>query len=1442
MRNIYYHVIYDYNFSLKVADALKLLVKEIIIPRQSNNLLFVMGPCITLIFALLGWAIIPFGEGLAIFDYELGIFFALAVSSLGSYGILISGWAANSKYTFMGAIRSTAQLLSYELIFSSIILILILFSGSFSLTYIVECQQIVWNIFPLLPIALMFFIAILAETNRPPFDLSEAESELVAGLCGMRFILYCWSWKTLSWVLGLIQYKSNDWTSVIGIVSNLYWKFIEYVNKLMNPYKGSLYHEIIVIGNKILLLFTHFYTWTSKIMDPTERLTPCIDTIWVKRNETFLKESGSSIFRYNVYNYTNSKGETITRSGIWKIVALEKGGKWEIFQRRLIKNFSTCSPTTKKMKEKINTQFKEKIISEIGINFSELININQNNDGKFRKISSYLFNPSYLIEVYNKLNKLGIINYNIEFNWFEKTAIEIKKGSYNPSFRYNDIILNKENNITRELSIYNDNKKLYHLNDIIINEAICIILIYIFKIKNVMNSNIFPSFEFDIPTNKCMHTCLLKLKTEWNDINWILNFNFNDKFELIHRKIIFSELEKYIDDQRLFDILNKLFNLKVCNLWYKKTFNKYDLWYFDKLSFLLVNIFFHRFDMNVYKIKHELFKEDNGRNISNIRYIRYFNEILIGVKGSKEEALNIKRKIEIFLESDLHLKILNKKTNIIHISSDKIFNFNVNISNTIKDDLSLNNKRSKVIQQRKKGIKLRNIKAMKYHKNIQANTIKTNVTNSISKKSDCIPISVRKAKESVENGINKKKESLNIKMPIKVNYRININADLSKIKKILINTGLLNKKNKPRALTNILNWDAYHIISFYRQISKLIWNTFSVCDNYKSVFTIIDYHIKWSLLHTLAAKHKCRIKKILNVIYPELKVSMNDKLIIFYSKNELLKSKINLFTYKQKYLNMDINWNDISQNFFEILKQDMNIIVTNNSRINVFSNAKRKSYPLLEKDRLSNNNLVKLGLNRKYINNKMNILNCNNKRYISINVKRNNINGLFHNDNTDRKQELNLEYLINLYPFFLDEIKDNKGQFWSGDNKDDLNDKEFKEWFSGFVDAEGLFFIKLRKNYNTCSFNFELHIHLDDLPVLKYIQKRLNIGKIRTLKKAAWFYVNKLNEIEYLISIFDEYPLWTHKQLDYNSFKLGFINRNNYSLIIDIKNNMNSKRTNYDNYILPHYLKLAPYWLIGFVEGDGCFTMSKMKAHFYLTQKNNEILNVIRDYFLTMINKDQILTNNNVIKNKNNYSLSVARKKKNINPVYSFSITNQDIIYKYIVPFFARRKLLTRKGYDFYIWLICVNIIIFGYSKLKEGKILLLLFSKNMNNKRYSKLDEVKNKYVYSLNFDYSSLFNSLKLLFSRKPIFNLTDEKSHKELSNIYNKNELKKNFKSKLGRSVFAYKCDNYSLINNVPYSSIKEASKILNIPESNISNYIDTDIEIKGYYFFSEKKEKK
>jgi NADH-ubiquinone oxidoreductase chain 1 len=163
------------------ADALKLLFKEIIIPRQANNKLFIIGPFITLIFSLLGWSVIPYAEGITIFDFELGILVAIAIASLGSYGILISGWSANSKYAFIGSIRSTAQLLSYELVLSSIIFLIIIFAGTFSFTALIEAQKTIWYVIPLLPIALMFFVSILAETNRAPFDLPEAESELVAG-------------------------------------------------------------------------------------------------------------------------------------------------------------------------------------------------------------------------------------------------------------------------------------------------------------------------------------------------------------------------------------------------------------------------------------------------------------------------------------------------------------------------------------------------------------------------------------------------------------------------------------------------------------------------------------------------------------------------------------------------------------------------------------------------------------------------------------------------------------------------------------------------------------------------------------------------------------------------------------------------------------------------------------------------------------------------------------------------------------------------------------------------------------------------------------------------------------------------------------------------------------------------------------------------------------
>jgi NADH-ubiquinone oxidoreductase chain 1 len=156
------------------ADALKLILKETIVPSQSNKIVFYLAPVSTLVFSLLGWAVIPFGQGIVLSDLSLGILYTLALSSLGVYGVLLAGWSANSKYAFLGSLRSTAAMISYELILSSAILIIILLTGTLNYTTIIEIQQSVWFIIPLLPVFIFYFISILAETSRTPFDLQEA--------------------------------------------------------------------------------------------------------------------------------------------------------------------------------------------------------------------------------------------------------------------------------------------------------------------------------------------------------------------------------------------------------------------------------------------------------------------------------------------------------------------------------------------------------------------------------------------------------------------------------------------------------------------------------------------------------------------------------------------------------------------------------------------------------------------------------------------------------------------------------------------------------------------------------------------------------------------------------------------------------------------------------------------------------------------------------------------------------------------------------------------------------------------------------------------------------------------------------------------------------------------------------------------------------------------
>jgi NADH-quinone oxidoreductase subunit H len=164
-----------------LADGLKLFAKETTLPTSTNTSIFLIAPSLTFILSLLGWAVIPFSEGVVICDINLGILYLFAVSALNIYGILFAGWSSNSKYAFLGAIRSAAQMISYEISIGFTVLSVVICAGSFNLSSIVLAQQKVWFIFPLLPTFIIFYISMLAETNRHPFDLPEAEAELVSG-------------------------------------------------------------------------------------------------------------------------------------------------------------------------------------------------------------------------------------------------------------------------------------------------------------------------------------------------------------------------------------------------------------------------------------------------------------------------------------------------------------------------------------------------------------------------------------------------------------------------------------------------------------------------------------------------------------------------------------------------------------------------------------------------------------------------------------------------------------------------------------------------------------------------------------------------------------------------------------------------------------------------------------------------------------------------------------------------------------------------------------------------------------------------------------------------------------------------------------------------------------------------------------------------------------
>ena len=259
-----------------VADALKYIFKEIIIPASSNKVIFILAPIITMTLALVAWAVIPFSNELVLADINVGILYIFAVSSLGVYGIIMGGWASNSKYPFLGAIRSAAQMVSYEVSIGIIIINVLLCVGSLNLNDIVNAQQDLWYVIPLFPMFVVFFISALAETNRPPFDLPEAEAELVAGYqteySGMMYamfwlgeyaniLLMCAVGSVLflgGWLPPVDIYPINIVPAPIWMILKILLLFFLFalVKAIVPRYR---YDQLMRLGWKIFLPFSLFY-------------------------------------------------------------------------------------------------------------------------------------------------------------------------------------------------------------------------------------------------------------------------------------------------------------------------------------------------------------------------------------------------------------------------------------------------------------------------------------------------------------------------------------------------------------------------------------------------------------------------------------------------------------------------------------------------------------------------------------------------------------------------------------------------------------------------------------------------------------------------------------------------------------------------------------------------------------------------------------------------------------------------------------------------------------------------------------------------------------------------------------------------------------------------------------------------------------------------------
>ena len=264
------NVVGPFGLFQSLADALKYIFKEIIIPASSNKVIFILAPIVTMTLALISWAVIPFSEEFVLADINVGILYIFAVSSLGVYGIIMGGWASNSKYPFLGSIRSAAQMVSYEVSIGVIIINVLLCVGSLNLSDIVLAQKKIWFIVPLFPMFIIFFISALAETNRPPFDLPEAEAELVAGYqteySGMMYamfwlgeyaniLLMCALGSILflgGWLSPVNLYPFNIIPSPIWLIFKILLLFILFslVKAIVPRYR---YDQLMKLGWKIFL-------------------------------------------------------------------------------------------------------------------------------------------------------------------------------------------------------------------------------------------------------------------------------------------------------------------------------------------------------------------------------------------------------------------------------------------------------------------------------------------------------------------------------------------------------------------------------------------------------------------------------------------------------------------------------------------------------------------------------------------------------------------------------------------------------------------------------------------------------------------------------------------------------------------------------------------------------------------------------------------------------------------------------------------------------------------------------------------------------------------------------------------------------------------------------------------------------------------------------------